>query len=344
MRAEGAYHAGEQRFPGPPEDLAAELRIYFRYSPLGRVIWEEIVLEEREPIPARPAKFACRQGAMPRDSTLAYWSQWLDLAGRSGPDLALLPEVFDGGRPSEAHLPGGPPVQLLAAKARQWRMYTCGTYYEARNGLVFNTAVLFDRSGCMVGSYDKLLPYGPELDQGVSPGRELRVFDADFGRVAVVNCFDSWFPDVARELAQMGAEVILLPNAGYFEDLMPARAADNGVCVVASSLYNSAGVWESSGHRAGDENPKSSRESPSAVLSFEQHPADGLLLAAVDLSKQYSPHWKGGPMMSAPALRVSGATSLKPLSHLASNARPTGDREGAEEMVGSEPPRGASAR
>jgi predicted amidohydrolase len=176
-----------------------------------------------------------------------------------------------------------------------------------------------------------LLPYRPELDQGVSPGRELRVFDADFGRVAVMNCFDSWFPEVARALAQMGAEVILLPNAGYFEDLMPARAADNGVCIVASSLYHAAGVWESSGCRAGNENSKSSREAPSAVLSFEHHPADGLLLATVDLSKKYSPHWKGGPMTSAPALRGPGATSLKPWSQLAHNLVPSGDREGSEE-------------
>jgi len=315
LRAEGKYHVGQQRFPGPPEDMDAELRVYFRYSPHGRVAWKEIILEECEPIPPRPVTFACRQGSAPPGASLAYWEEWLDLAGNRNPDLVLLPETFDGTAPDAAHPPGGPPGQLLAAKARQWNMYTCGTYYESRCDLVYNTAPLFDRDGRLVGSYDKLLPYEPELDLGVSPGRELRVFDADFGRVSVMTCFDSWFPEVARTLAQMGAEVILLPNFGYFEDLMPARAADNGVCMVVSSLLQAAGVWGSSGVRAG-EAAGISRESPQAILSVESDPGHGLFLATVDLSKKYSPHWKGGPMTSAPALRASRVTSLQPLQPL----------------------------
>ena len=129
-------------------------------------------------------------------------------------------------------------------------------------------------------------------------------------------CFDSWFPEIAQALARMGAEAILLPNVGYCEELMPARAADNGVCIAASSLLHPAGIWESSGARAGEVVTPDSRESPSAIQSAEHDCANGLMVATVDLSKKYSPHWKGGPMASAPAARDARVTSLRPLKGL----------------------------
>ena len=313
LHSDGKDIVGKRSFPGPAEAMTAELRVYFRYSANGRVTWKEIVLEECEPIPVREVTFACRQGQMPAGASLDYWAEWLDCAGQRKPDVVLLPETFDGVGPLDAVPEGGPSAALLRAKARQWNMHTCGTIYEKRGDLVYNTAPLFDRSGGLVGKYDKLLPYEQELDQGVSPGRELRVFDTDFARVAVLTCFDSWFPETARKLARDGAEVLLLPNAGYFEDLMPARAADNGVWIAASSLYHSAGVWETTGARAGEMAPSQTRESPSAILSVETDYARGMLLVTVDLSKQYSPHWKGGPMLSAPGARGARVTSLLPL-------------------------------
>jgi len=313
LRTNGKTAVGEERFHGPPEAMEAQLRLYFRYSARGRVTWEEVFLEECEPIAPRPVTFACTQGQMLPGATLAFWEERLDRAGRRKSDLVLLPEAFDGIGPASANPPEGPACALLSAKARQWQMYTCGSFYEARGDLIYNVAPLFDRSGRLVGVYEKFMPYQQELDQGVSPGRELRVFDVDFGRVGILTCYDSWFPETARRLAHIGAEVILLPNAGYFEELMPARAADNGVCIVASSQVHSAGVWGSSGVRAGELTAGNSRESPSAVLSVEIDSSSGLFLATVDLSKKYSPHWKGGPMMSAPAARAARVTSVRPL-------------------------------
>jgi predicted amidohydrolase len=314
LHPDGREFVGSDRFPGPAEDIRADLRLYFRYSASGRITWNEVLLEECEPIPPRLVRFACRQGATPQGASLDFWERWLDLAGGHGPDLTLLPEMFDGLSPAAANPPFGPAARMLAAKARQWSMYTSGAFYETRGDLVFNVAPLYDRHGKLVGSYDKFLPYEQELDQGVSPGRSLKVFDVDFGRVSILTCFDSWFPETARLVARQGAEVLLLPNAGYFLDLMPARAADNGLCIVASSLYHEAGVWGTSGSRAGDSRGTSSRESPSAITSVHYDYANGLLVATIDLSLKYSPHWKGGPMVSAPAARSSRVTSLRPFS------------------------------
>jgi len=313
LHPDGKNFVGSERFHGPAEDMHAELRLYFRFSARGRVTWKEVILEECDPIPPRLVTFASRQGAQPPGASLDFWEQWLDVAGRHKPDLTLLPEVFDGVTPAAANPPSGPSATLMANKARQWNMYTCGAFHETRGDLVFDVAPLFDRTGHLAGSYDKLLPHQPELDQGVSPGRELPIFDTDFGRVAILICYDAWFPETARLLALKGAEVLLFPNAGYYEDLMPARAADNGLCIVASSLFHSAGVWGPSGARAGETRATDSRESPSAILSVQYDYPNGLLLATVDLSLKYTPHWKGGPMTSAPVTRASCVTSLRPL-------------------------------
>lgn len=313
FRRDGSQLVGEGRFPGPAEPMQAELRLYFRYSARGRVTWQEVSLEECEPIPPRPVTFACREGPAPPNATLGYWEEWLDRAGERRPDIVLLPESFDGASPAAACPPGGPSSALLAAKARQWNMHTCAAFYEIRGDLVYNVAPLFDRSGRLIGSYDKFLPYEDELDQGVTPGRELQVFDTDVGCVGIMTCFDSWFPEFARALARMGAEMVLLPNAGYYSELMPARAADNGFWIAASSLYHPAGVWGTSGARAGEPAASASRESPSAIWSVQHDYVNGMLLVTVDLSKKYSPHWKGGPMLSAPAARRARATNIGPI-------------------------------
>ena len=94
------------------------------------------------------------------------------------------------------------------------------------------------------------------------------------------------------------------PNVGYYVSLGPARAADNGVCLAASSLNMPAGVWDSSGARAGETESESSRESPTSILESRLLPVERMLVATIDLTQKYSPHWKGGPLMSAPAGRA----------------------------------------
>ncbi len=314
LRTDGASHAGETQFDAPAETTDAELRLYFRYSAHGEAAWHEVRIEECEPVPSRVVTVVCRQGGLPPGATLDFWEQWLDRAGARKPDLVLLPEMFDGAMPDAAAPPRSAAIEILARKAREWSMYTSGAVYERRDGLVYNTATLFDRTGSLVGNYDKCMPYDPEMDAGVVPGMSPKVFETDFGRVGMLICYDSWFPETARILALQGAELVLLPNAGYWRELMAARAADNGICIAASSLLCPAGVWDSSGACAGELVADLSRQAPSAIVSAEMDPANGLLLARVNLALKYSPHWKGGPMLSAPAARPYRQTSVRPVT------------------------------
>lgn len=306
-RKEGDSVIGEGHFLGPPEDQDGEVRLYFRYSARGRVWWDEVSLEECKPIPPRPVKIAVSWGT----GNMRHWDRWLDAAGAAGSDIALMPELFNGVTdPMKAESEEGPSWRLMSSKARQWKMHVSGTTYIRHGDLVFNSAPLFDRGGKLLGVYHKNMVYEPELDLGASPGQGFPVFQTDLGRIGIVTCYDSWFPQTIQLLALKGAELILLPNEGYYIELMHARSADNGVFVAASSANNPAGVWDSGGNQAGDERPDPSCCAPSAILDFQKDQGTRLFLVTVDLSRKFSPAWWGGPMRSAPGGRRCRKTSM----------------------------------
>jgi predicted amidohydrolase len=290
---------GEARFPGPANAAGGEVRLYFRYSATGKVRWSEVSLQECEPIKPRPVKIAVCQGGGDR----MRWEKYLDTAGRKKCDVALMTEFFEEGIQSR----DGPSMKFMAEKARQWKMYVCGTIRLRRGDLVYNSAPLFDRQGRLVGIYDKFMLYDPELDDGTTPGDSMPVFQADFGKVGIMTCYDSWHPEVARLLAYKGAELILFPSAGYYRQLMHARAADNGV-VIAASSGSPCGVWDSGGNQADSGSQDETRCAPTSILGFEKEDEQKMQIVTVDLSKRPSPHSWGGPMLSAPGGRRVRAT------------------------------------
>ena len=306
----GDWVMGEATFAGPPEDQAGEVRLYFRYSATGKVWWDYVSLEEVKPITPRPITVAASWG--PGD--LNHWGRWLDAAGSKAADIALMPELFNGiDDPMKAEGEDGPSRRLMAEKAHQWKMLVSGSTYVRRGDLVFNTAPLFDRAGKLIGIYDKNMVYEPELDAGASPGRGFPVFETDIGKIGIMICYDSWFPETAQLLALQGAELILFPNEGYYEDLMHARAADNRVFVAVSSRTNPAGVWDCAGYQAGDDRPDPTCAAPSGILRYQKDEEARLILVTVDLAKKTSPANWGGPMRSAPGGRRCRQTCVVPL-------------------------------
>jgi predicted amidohydrolase len=198
----------------------------------------------------------------------------------------------------------------MAEKAKQYGAYVAGGIVrkDEQADLVYNTALLVDRKGKLVGSYDKVHPYSPELnDQGISAGRNVSVFKTDFGTVGIMICYDSWFTDVAELLALKGAEVILFPNAGYYRALMPARAADNRVRIVCSSWSSGYGVWDTVGRDLSNPGADQSHGDPPGATCREVVKTTvgdtGLLMASLDLNCSPSPHYNGGSMFEAPGGR-----------------------------------------
>ena len=111
----------------------------------------------------------------------------------------------------EAAVPlDGPLVRELAELAADLKIWLVpGSICElSRDGQLFNTALAFSPEGQLVASYRKIFPWRPF--EPYEPGDRFVVFDIDgVGRFGLSICYDAWFPEHSRQLAWLGAEVIL---------------------------------------------------------------------------------------------------------------------------------------
>lgn len=265
------YNGGEQ--------YKDRFSLFLRASATGKVRWENPVLQKTDPPPRRCARIATvrfpeilDKEAQTPDGLRNRISIYLEEAGKISPDLVLLTEfapvagvdgdsIAEYGGIAEAlggdtesfywkaaeKVPDGPTCRILSEMARKYGMYVAAGLPEKREGLVFNTAVIFGRDGEFVGQYDKThLTFG-ELVQGISCGKDYPVFDLDFGRIAIHICYDEWFPEVTRYYALRGAEIILLPVAGGKPITWRTRAIDNNVYFVTASSLPPSMIIDSSG-------------------------------------------------------------------------------------------------
>ena len=114
-----------------------------------------------------------------------------------------------------------------------------------------NAAVLVGRNGELTGIYRKVhlvvsLDRGT-LENGTTPGRELPVFDCDFGKLGIQICYDMDFDDGWTELARGGAELIAWPTQSP-QTSQPAFRARQGRCYIVSSTWrHNASIFEPTG-------------------------------------------------------------------------------------------------
>ncbi len=212
-------------------------------------------------------------GAGPeKQLNLAQMSKLAETAAASGADLVLFPEAaMVGGTPERSLVPFAEPLdgpfvgelQRLAAKHRI--AIVAGMFEPAESARVYNTVVAVAADGRLIGSYRKIHLYdafGHRESDRVAPGDgKTLVFELGGMRLGVMTCYEVRFPEVARRLAELGAEVLLLPAAWvraplkelHWETLTRARAIENTVYVAAagqvsakyaglSAIYDPMGV------------------------------------------------------------------------------------------------------
>jgi len=137
----------------------------------------------------------------------------------------------------------------LAADTGLWLVP--GTLYElGDDDRIYNTAVVVSPEGKVAASYRKIFPWQPF--ERTTAGRECTVFDLPgVGRIGLAICYDGSFPEIARQLAWSGAEVILQPTLTSTRDremeLVCARANawTNQVYVVNLNGADPCGVGQS---------------------------------------------------------------------------------------------------
>ncbi|HVM80011.1 MAG TPA: carbon-nitrogen hydrolase family protein [Stellaceae bacterium] len=155
-------------------------------------------------------------------------------------------------------------IQEIRAAAKKAGLALILPFGERANSGMYNSAMVLDRKGNLVGSYRKthIPAYFPNEKVGgtgsyekfyFTPGEGLPVFDVDGVKLGIQICNDRLYPEPSRVLALRGAEIIFMPicysvysdpehRNAIWDVAMRARAFENGVFVVAANRVGSEGV------------------------------------------------------------------------------------------------------
>jgi predicted amidohydrolase len=171
----------------------------------------------------------------------------------------------------------GPSVNQIAEACRETGAYTVAGFIEKDGSAFYNAAMVVGPNG-LAGSYRKVHMPFIGIDRFLTPGdRPFAIVDLPFGKIGVNICYDVSFPEAARTLKLLGAELIILPTNwphGAWrtaEFVINARASENHVNFAA---VNRAGIergWQFIGRSKvvdfnGDTLAEASRESEDTLF------------------------------------------------------------------------------
>jgi N-carbamoylputrescine amidase len=183
-------------------------------------------------------------------------------AAALGANIILLPELFEtpyfckdqvpdwftAARPAE----GNPVLARFADLARELAVVLPVSFFERANTAYYNSVMVIDADGRQLGLYRKShIPDGPGYQEKFyfRPGDTgLKVWPTRHGRIGVGICWDQWFPETARAMALMGAELLFYPTAigsepqdasldsrDHWQRVMQGHAGANLMPLVASN-------------------------------------------------------------------------------------------------------------
>ncbi len=238
-------------YRAPSKATRAVVELHLQWAPEGQIEWSDVVFKQCKPIPKRLVRLATihfkPSGKSPRENCEEYATLVAD-AAKQRADLVVLgetvPSVGVRSSPHElAEAVPGPTTDYFGRLAKKNHTHIVLSLYERDAHLVYNTAVLMDAEGKLIGKYRKVcLPHG-EVEKGIAPGNDYPVFETSIGKVGLMVCYDGFFPEVARELSNRGAEIIAWPVWGCNPLLARARACENHVYVVSSTFMASDQNW-----------------------------------------------------------------------------------------------------
>ena len=258
-----------ERYRAPSNAVRALVELHLQWAPNAEVRWGGVSLAESEPPVPRKARLAAihfkPKGNKTSMENCRAFAPLIAEAARQHADLVVLGECVTAvnlGK-SEADIAEpipGPATDYFGSLARQHNLYLVASLNERAGHLIYNTAVLIAPDGRVVGKYRKTALPRDESAHGVAPGEDYPVFDTRFGRVGMMICYDGFFPEVARELSNRGAEVIAWPVWGCNPRLAAARACENQVYLVSSTYedvsrrWMLSAIWDHAGNVAAQAN------------------------------------------------------------------------------------------
>jgi len=209
------------------------------------------------------------------DANIASVSALVREAAGRGAKIILPPELFEGhyfcqteedrffarAKPVAVHKA----VQAMQALAAELQVYIPTSFFEADGPHYYNSLAMIDDSGAVMGVYRKThIPDGPGYEEKFyfRPGNTgFKVWPTRYGTIGIGICWDQWYPETARAMMLMGADILFFPTAigdepaaeeldtsRLWRRAMVGHAVSNVVPVVAANRTGVEGAMSFYGH------------------------------------------------------------------------------------------------
>lgn len=216
----------------------------------------------------------------------------MERAANQGSNLIVLPEMWPIGFDYE-DIQKLPPsyiddiLGLLADLAKKYKLYVvAGTMAETAEGKFYNTSFLVNPAGRPVGKYRKTHLFKEIGEQDFfAPGNDAFCIETEIGKIGIAICYDIRFPELFRQMALSGAEIICVPSQfphprlEHWQTLLRARAIENQLFVVGSNRVGRMGNTEYFGH--------SMIIGPYGEIIAEADEDEEILTETIDIDKMY---------------------------------------------------------
>ncbi|MCA9580247.1 MAG: N-carbamoylputrescine amidase [Myxococcales bacterium] len=257
------------------------------------------------------AALQCALGDGPEENVSRVVSL-IERAAEAGAQVILPPELFEGpyfprqederffewAAPAEGH----PTLKRMSSLAKDLGVVIPFSFFERAGQAFYNSVACIDADGTNLGIYRKShIPDGPGYEEKFyfRPGDTgFRVWNTRAGRLGVGICWDQWFPESARAMALLGAEVLLYPTAIGSEPVEPEDTqAPWQRCMVGHAVANAMPVVAA--NRVGTEGPQTFYgtsficDHRGEILTQLDREETGFVLAELDLKRaeQYRAAW-----------------------------------------------------
>jgi N-carbamoylputrescine amidase len=204
-------------------------------------------------------QFACTND---RAQNLATAERLIREAAAQGANIVLIQELFETPYFCKDHSPAhfalartieeSPAVRRFQELARELNVVLPASVFERAGNAFYNSVAIVDADGSVLGTYRKAhIPESPGYHEKFyfSPGDTgFRVWRTRFGTIGVGICWDQWFPETARAMALLGAELLFFPTAigqepqdlsidsrDHWQRAMQGHAAANVMPLIASN-------------------------------------------------------------------------------------------------------------
>ena len=196
-------------------------------------------------------------------------------AAKAGANIVLLQELFETPYFCQVHdfdyfklatsVADNAAINHFKALAKELEIVLPISFYEKSGNTFFNSVTVIDADGEILGTYRKThipdgIPYAEKFY--FTPGDTgFKVWDTKYAKIGVGICWDQWFPECARSMALMGAELLFYPTAigdeptlginskGHWQRCMQGHAAANLMPVIAANRIGTETISQNGNDR-----------------------------------------------------------------------------------------------